>query len=52
MVGECQTQKPVNFMTRSKLDNSHHSWSSSQKGSIWEAVQVTRETYFKRNLLS
>ena len=24
MVGECQTQKPVNFMTRSQLDNLHH----------------------------
>ena len=28
------------------------SWSSSKKGSIWEGVQVTRETFFKRNLLS
>ena len=24
MVGECQTQKPVNFMTRSQQDNLHH----------------------------
>ena len=28
------------------------SWSSSKKGSIWEGVQVTRETFFERNLLS
>ena len=41
MVGECQTQKPVNFMTRSQLDKLHHGQAlSSQKGSCWEGVQV------------
>ena len=48
MVGECQTQKPVNFMTRSQLDNLHHG-QAVRKAVVGRVFRFTRETYF--NLL-
>ena len=44
------TQKPVNFMTRSQLDNLHHGH-AVRKAVVGRVFRFTRETYFKHNLL-
>ena len=53
----CLNWGPLNLVNFPIVIFHYHIYSSQlvkqyKKGSIWEGVQVTRETYFKRNLLS